>query len=85
MSVWAKCEHKNIIQFIGYHLGENYDPAYLISPYMKNGNISEYLKKNQIRTGEGLRLVRTMCSDRYFLVPYYPTISKPRFEIPFTD
>ncbi|KAG8976858.1 hypothetical protein FRC05_002795 [Tulasnella sp. 425] len=51
MKVWAKCHHENILKFIGYHLGDDFKPAYLVSEYMRNGNAREYLAKNEMITG----------------------------------
>lgn len=60
MIVWSQCKHENILLFTGYHLGDGYDPAYLISPYMKNGNLKEYVKANSLSPEERLKFVRRM-------------------------
>ncbi|KAG8918892.1 hypothetical protein FRC01_001594, partial [Tulasnella sp. 417] len=53
--VWSQLDHENILPFTGYYLGENYDPAYLISPYMKNGNLKSYLQDNSLDAEERLK------------------------------
>lgn len=58
MKVWAKCHHENILKFIGYHLGENFKPAYLVSEYMRNGNAKDYLARNEVDATRRLDLVR---------------------------
>ncbi|KAG8947741.1 hypothetical protein FRC04_010515 [Tulasnella sp. 424] len=57
MKVWAKCHHENILKFIGYHLGDDFKPAYLVSEYMRNGNAREYLAKNEVDATGRLELV----------------------------
>ncbi|KAG8899645.1 hypothetical protein FRC00_001160, partial [Tulasnella sp. 408] len=47
LRIWAKANHPNVLKLIGYHLSEKYDCAQLISPYMENGNIVEYMKRTQ--------------------------------------
>ncbi|KIO17969.1 hypothetical protein M407DRAFT_84447, partial [Tulasnella calospora MUT 4182] len=45
MKVWAPCIHPNILEFTGYYLSKDYKVAYLVCPYMKNGNIKSYLAR----------------------------------------
>ncbi|KAG8913010.1 hypothetical protein FRC00_003250, partial [Tulasnella sp. 408] len=47
LKVWEKAKHPNVLKLIGYYLSENYASAQLISPYMENGNIKEYMKRTQ--------------------------------------
>ncbi|KAG8891423.1 hypothetical protein FRB99_003601, partial [Tulasnella sp. 403] len=43
LAVWARLSHENVIPLIGFHLSEHLDQAWLISPYMANGSVSDYL------------------------------------------
>ncbi|KAG8927063.1 Negative regulator of mitotic exit, partial [Tulasnella sp. 408] len=47
LKIWASVNHPNILPLIGYHLSHNYEIARFISPYMTNGNVSQYLKKEK--------------------------------------
>ncbi|KAG8903765.1 hypothetical protein FRB99_002792 [Tulasnella sp. 403] len=43
LAVWSVLSHENIIPLVGFYLSERLDQAWLVSPYMKNGNINDYL------------------------------------------
>ncbi|KAG9041112.1 hypothetical protein FS837_012729 [Tulasnella sp. UAMH 9824] len=58
MTVWSSLRHGNILEFVGYHLSEDFLVAYLVSPYMRNGNVKDYLRKTQTTLEERLELVR---------------------------
>lgn len=58
LKVWEKAKHPNVLKLIGYYLGENYTCAQLISPYMENGNITEYVRRTQPSTEKRLAFVR---------------------------
>ncbi|KAG8906476.1 hypothetical protein FRB99_006791 [Tulasnella sp. 403] len=47
LGVWAGLSHENLIPLIGFHLNSSRDQAWLISPYMEKGNISDYLTRVQ--------------------------------------
>ncbi|KAG8905502.1 hypothetical protein FRB99_008847, partial [Tulasnella sp. 403] len=47
LAVWAILSHENIIPLIGFHLGERLDQAWLISPFMANGSVVDYLLRVQ--------------------------------------
>ncbi|KAG8909380.1 hypothetical protein FRC01_006980, partial [Tulasnella sp. 417] len=56
MLVWSSCKHENILEFVGYHLSDDFEIAYLISPYMKNGSAEAYLAKVNATTEERFKL-----------------------------
>ncbi|KIO29777.1 hypothetical protein M407DRAFT_69993, partial [Tulasnella calospora MUT 4182] len=58
LKIWAKAKHPNVLELIGYHLSEQYDCAQLISLYMKNGNIVEYMERTQAGIEARLGFVR---------------------------
>ncbi|KAG9043783.1 Negative regulator of mitotic exit [Tulasnella sp. UAMH 9824] len=45
LKIWARVKHPNILPLIGYYLSENYEIARFISPFMTNGNVSQYLRR----------------------------------------
>lgn len=57
MLVWSTFKHQNILEFVGYHLSENLEIAYLVAPYVSNGNVRDYLEKNSAKLEERLGLV----------------------------
>ncbi|KAG9023980.1 hypothetical protein FS837_005547, partial [Tulasnella sp. UAMH 9824] len=74
MVVWSTCKHENILQFLGYHLGENFDPAYLISPHMENGNVRDYLAANKVDNRQLLEWVQDTLSGLIYLHSQDPPI-----------
>ncbi|KAG8897582.1 hypothetical protein FRC01_011278, partial [Tulasnella sp. 417] len=48
MLVWSACHHENILKFIGYSCSDDGTKAYLISPFIKHGNIKHYLSTNKV-------------------------------------
>ncbi|KAG8914172.1 hypothetical protein FRC01_004192 [Tulasnella sp. 417] len=72
--VWSACKHANILEFLGYHLGEDFDPAYLVSPHMKNGNIRDYLAANEVELPKLLELVQGTIKGLEYLHSKIPPI-----------
>lgn len=44
LKIWAKVNHPNVLKPVGYYLSQNYDCAQLVSPYLENGNVIEYIR-----------------------------------------
>ena len=57
LKVWAGVEHPHIVPLVGFHLSKSRDIAWLISPYMKHGNIREYLSGQKTPRLTRMRLV----------------------------
>lgn len=74
LKIWAKANHRNVLKLIGYHLSEKYDCAQLISPYMENGNIVEYMKRTQASIEVRLGFVRDITSGLAYLHGCNPPI-----------
>ncbi|KIO16077.1 hypothetical protein M407DRAFT_48960, partial [Tulasnella calospora MUT 4182] len=74
MMVWSQLDHENILPFIGYYVGDNYDPAYLISPYMRNGNLKDYLKNSNLDPGERLKLAHDTIKGLEYLHTRNPIV-----------
>ncbi|KIO25367.1 hypothetical protein M407DRAFT_49969, partial [Tulasnella calospora MUT 4182] len=47
LRVWANLKHQNILELIGFYLNPQMTDAWLISPFMANGNIIDYLTKTE--------------------------------------
>ncbi|KAG8915079.1 hypothetical protein FRC00_008157, partial [Tulasnella sp. 408] len=45
LKVWAKIQHPNVVELLGYYLDEKYESPLLISTLMPNGNILEYIER----------------------------------------
>jgi serine/threonine protein kinase len=44
---WRQLSHPNVLPFYGvFHLNNNRSRVCLVSPWMENGNIIQFLKKN---------------------------------------
>ncbi|KIO24172.1 hypothetical protein M407DRAFT_53886, partial [Tulasnella calospora MUT 4182] len=56
LRVWSRVKHPNVLEFIGYYLNPQMTTARLISPFMTNGNIDEYLAKAPGPVTDKLRL-----------------------------
>ncbi|KAG9040641.1 hypothetical protein FS837_000370, partial [Tulasnella sp. UAMH 9824] len=67
LRIWAKANHPNVLKLIGYHLSEKYDCAQLISPYMENGNVVEYMKRTQASIEIRLGFVRDITLGMAYL------------------
>ncbi|KAG8935632.1 hypothetical protein FRC00_010692, partial [Tulasnella sp. 408] len=48
LKIWATVKHPNILPLIGYYLSKNYEIARFISPFMPNGNVSQYLERGEV-------------------------------------
>lgn len=59
--IWAKTNHDNILQFLGYKVVDG--QHCLISPWCKHGNLNRYItNKEGIRDSEKLRLASNSAS-----------------------
>lgn len=57
LKIWAKLNHPNILDLLGYYLSKNFEIARLVSPLMINGNIATYITQHQPDMGQRLDLV----------------------------
>ena len=73
--MWAGLAHPNITPLVGFDLDDRMDRAWLISPYMKNGNICGYLNLHKPDIIVRLRMVSPRIR---FIGPY--TSKGPVFE-----
>lgn len=52
-------KHYNIVPFLGYHLSNDQLDAWMVTPYMGNGNVVSYLRGQEADLTMRLRLVRS--------------------------
>ncbi|KAG8960869.1 hypothetical protein FRC05_006539 [Tulasnella sp. 425] len=52
MIAWSACHHENILPFIGYFLSRDVETAYLVPPFVRNGNVKDYLANKQAKPEE---------------------------------
>ncbi|KAG9040564.1 hypothetical protein FS837_000452 [Tulasnella sp. UAMH 9824] len=74
LKTWAKAQHPNVLKLVGYYLSENYGFAQLVSPYMPNGNIIEYIKRTQPSTEVRLGFARSVTLGMAYLHNFDPPI-----------
>ena len=61
--LWGHLSHTNILPFYGiYHLEDRHERISFVSPWMENGNVTEYLKRHPLAN----RLL--LVSPQFFLV-----------------
>ena len=68
MVLWKRLTHKNVLPFLG--ISTDFAEFCLISPWMKNGTIMEYVRDHS--QANPLELVRTIFLRR---TPSFPTQS----------
>ncbi|KAG8976856.1 hypothetical protein FRC05_002793 [Tulasnella sp. 425] len=85
MVVWSSCKHDNILEFTGYYLGDDFVTAYLISPYMRNGNARDFLAKRKPPNDERLKLVRDTMDGLDYLHNRNPPVIHGDLKAMMTD
>lgn len=74
LKVWATAKHPNILELVGFYLGENYGSAQFVSTYMAHGNVKDYIKKCQPSVVIRLNFVRGLTSGINYLHTCDPPI-----------
>ncbi|KAG8901809.1 Nuclear receptor sub 2 group C member 2, partial [Tulasnella sp. 403] len=54
--VWSNLRHTNILPFVGYYLDPRLESAWLVAPYMRNSNLSDYLRRERLDQDACVRL-----------------------------
>ncbi|KAG8994092.1 hypothetical protein FRB90_000534 [Tulasnella sp. 427] len=67
LKVWAAASHPNILPLVGYYLSDDYDRAQLVSPYMSNGNVKDYMETHRSTLVTRIRLVKGLTSGINYL------------------
>ncbi|KAG8951994.1 hypothetical protein FRC04_005327 [Tulasnella sp. 424] len=57
IKIWAQLSHPNVLQFLGYHLNQRMSTAWLISPYIENGNLSQFIKNINLDSPLRIKLI----------------------------
>ncbi|KAG8964315.1 hypothetical protein FRC05_003865 [Tulasnella sp. 425] len=63
LQVWAKAKHPNILALLGFYLSDDYLCAQLVSEYMANGNVKEYINKLQPDLATRLRFTNVLVNE----------------------
>ncbi|KAG8926527.1 hypothetical protein FRC01_008732 [Tulasnella sp. 417] len=74
LKIWAKVSHPNILPLVGYYLSENYEIARFISPFMINGNVSQYLGRVKLGVLGRLDIIRDVTAGMNYLHSCSPHI-----------
>ncbi|KAG9024496.1 hypothetical protein FS837_005343 [Tulasnella sp. UAMH 9824] len=74
LKVWEGLRHPNVLELLGYYLSPNCNTAQLISPYMINGGLEQYLARNPVGIGQRLGFVRDITSGLDYLHSHSPPI-----------
>ncbi|KAG8974276.1 hypothetical protein FRC05_007700 [Tulasnella sp. 425] len=74
LKIWAKANHPHVLRLIGFYLSDNYEIAQLISPFMANGNVSQYLEKLQVGVLKRLDIIRDIALGMDYLHGCNPPI-----------
>ena len=56
--MWRSLNHRFVLPFLGIYETESASQFFLVSPYMKNGNLAQWRKKANRSTAEIEKLVR---------------------------
>ncbi|KAG9040565.1 hypothetical protein FS837_000453 [Tulasnella sp. UAMH 9824] len=64
LQTWSKAQHPNVLKLVGFYLSKNYDCAQLVSPYLPNGNITEYIKRKKPSTDARLGFANVLINDK---------------------
>ncbi|KAG8906540.1 hypothetical protein FRC01_007983, partial [Tulasnella sp. 417] len=67
LKVWARLRHPHVLPLVGFYVGDNYDPAVLISEYMVHGDLKDYIVKMKPSYDERLYLVRDLTDGLAYL------------------
>ncbi|KAG8899644.1 hypothetical protein FRC00_001159 [Tulasnella sp. 408] len=65
LKIWEKAKHPNVLKLMGYFLSDDYASAQLISPYMENGNILEYIKRTQPSIETRLGFANVLIDEKF--------------------
>ena len=63
--MWRSLNHERVLPFLGIFEDEAASRMFLVSPYMKNGTLSQWRKKASHLTSEIQRLVRISLDCSY--------------------
>ncbi|KIO17628.1 hypothetical protein M407DRAFT_227816, partial [Tulasnella calospora MUT 4182] len=66
--------HPNVVELLGYYLSPSYEIAQIVSPYLINGNLREYLWGKPVGMAQLLGFVRDITAGLDYLHSYSPPI-----------
>ncbi|KAG9040423.1 hypothetical protein FS837_000675 [Tulasnella sp. UAMH 9824] len=74
LKIWKGLKHANVLELLGYYLSPNYGIAQLVTPYLINGGVMEYLKRTSAGIAQRLRFVRDITAGLDYLHNQSPLI-----------
>ncbi|KAG8915075.1 hypothetical protein FRC00_008153 [Tulasnella sp. 408] len=74
LNIWAKIQHQNIVELIGYYLDEQYESPLIISALMPHGNVLQYIKLCQPGIKQRLAFVKGITAGLACLHDFDPPI-----------
>ncbi|KAG8900131.1 hypothetical protein FRC00_014338 [Tulasnella sp. 408] len=74
LRVWAGLDHPHILSLLGYHLDQNHRKAILVSDYMSNGDLKEYIEDQNPIWRVRLGLARDIADGLSYLHTRTPPI-----------
>ncbi|KIO30867.1 hypothetical protein M407DRAFT_46286, partial [Tulasnella calospora MUT 4182] len=57
IKIWSQLSHPNVLEFLGYHLNQRMTTAWLISPYITDGNLSQFIRNISLDSPLRIRLI----------------------------
>ncbi|KAG9017076.1 hypothetical protein FRB90_001855 [Tulasnella sp. 427] len=67
LKVWADLQHPHILPLLGFYLDKDYKVAILMSEYMADGDLKDYIELHKPDWGTRLRLVRDLTDGLAYL------------------
>ncbi|KAG8917002.1 hypothetical protein FRC01_002725 [Tulasnella sp. 417] len=67
LQAWNGLRHPNVLELLGYYLSPDCKTAELVSPYLINGSLREYLKQNTTAIAQRLGFVRDITAALDYL------------------
>ncbi|KAG8989277.1 hypothetical protein FRB90_002330 [Tulasnella sp. 427] len=75
MLVWSSLDaHPGITRFLGFYATDDFSEAWLVSSWQPNGNVREFIQKNQLEVPEKLSLIYDTIDALEFLHQLDPPI-----------
>lgn len=60
LKIWSSIRHSNILPLHGFYLSKDYKIAQLVSPFLANGNVTQYISRTNADLSKRFDLVRAL-------------------------
>ncbi|KAG8924844.1 hypothetical protein FRC01_010981 [Tulasnella sp. 417] len=74
LKVWAGLQHPHVLPLLGYYLDKDYKDAVLISEYITNGDLMEYIETEKPSLDLRLHIVRDLTDGLAYLHKQKPSV-----------